>query len=328
MGQCKGWTSPRARSIPRVEINMRYSFVLFLISCGLATQTATSQTGVAVVQAPAAGRAFEVASIKPAPPLDAMLASGRIHLGAKIDDAIVDIGGFSLLALIGAAYSLQPDQISGPDWMDSARFDIMAKMPAGATREQVPEMLQTLLADRFKLTVHREKKDQPVYALLVGKDGPKLTPSLPGADATSGPPAKEEVDGGRGGTVPKSAYGAKNISVTNGDLHVEFTQMPLTALAESLKPYLGRPVVDMTGLRGTYQVTLDFSRADMLAVSKAASIPEGAAADSGNAPVTASDPPGNSILSALRRYGLRLEPRKAPVEYLVVDHLEKAPTAN
>ena len=102
----------------------------------------------------------------------------------------------------------------------------------------------------------------------------------------------------------------------------------LTALAESLKPYLGRPVVDMTGLKGTYQVALDFSLADMSAASKAAGIPEGVATDSGGSPVSLSDPPGNSILSALRRYGLRLEPRKAPLEQLVVDHLEKTPTAN
>ena len=103
--------------------------------------------------------------------------------------------------------------------------------------------------------------------------------------------------------------------------------MPMAALAEVLKPYLGRPVVDMTGLKGNYQVALDFSKADMLAASTTAKAPDGAAGNP-DSPVAATDPPGSSLLAALRRYGLRLEARKEPVEVLVVDHLEKTPTAN
>src|ERR1039458_5970133 len=95
--------------------------------------------------------------------------------------AVYDNGGGSLKRLILTAYKLKPYQVSGPDWMDSVRFDILSKIPEGGTKDQVPEMLQALLAERFKLTAHRETKEQPVYGLVVGKDGPKLKPSVPDA---------------------------------------------------------------------------------------------------------------------------------------------------
>ncbi len=99
-----------------------------------------------------AGPAFEVASVKPAAPLDrSQMLSGQMHVGMKIDAARVDIGGMSLADLIRVAYRVKPYQVSGPDWMAPERFDVLAKMPEGATREQVPEMLQALLAERFKL---------------------------------------------------------------------------------------------------------------------------------------------------------------------------------
>src|SRR4051794_33928733 len=121
--------------------------------------------------------AFEVASIKPSEPITpAMVQSGKIHAGMKIDGARVDIGNFSLAQLIAKAYDIKAYQLQGPSWMvpTAQRFDVIANLPAGATKEQVPEMLQALLADRFKLVVHKETKDQKVYGLLVGKTGIKM----------------------------------------------------------------------------------------------------------------------------------------------------------
>jgi hypothetical protein len=101
-----------------------------------------------------AGLTFEVATIKPAEPLTPQLvASGKLHAGMSVDGARVDIGFFSLSDMIRAAYKLKSYQLSGPDWLSVQRFDILAKMPEGATKEQVPEMLQALLADRFKLAI-------------------------------------------------------------------------------------------------------------------------------------------------------------------------------
>src|SRR3954469_25058447 len=111
--------------------------------------------GAAMAQAPAPAAApaakpqFEVATIKVAPPLNpAMVAAGKLHVGMKVDAARVDIGFLSLNDLIMLAYKVKQHQLTGPEWMKNQRFDILAKMPEGATKEQVPEMLQGLLADR------------------------------------------------------------------------------------------------------------------------------------------------------------------------------------
>ena len=105
------------------------------------------------------------------------------HVGMKIDAARVDIGYWSIKQLILRAYGLSPSQASGPDWMDSLRFDILAKLPEGATQDQLPEMLQWLLVERFGLVAHGETKDLPGYALVLGKGGPKMKPAVPDADA-------------------------------------------------------------------------------------------------------------------------------------------------
>src|SRR5580693_9478900 len=107
--------------------------------------------------------AFEVASIKPAGPLDPVaIAQGKMRIGMKVDGAICDIASFSLRDLIRTAYEVKDYQISGIDAgapLTVQRFNIQATMPAGATEKQVPQMLQALLAERFKLTVHRETKE-------------------------------------------------------------------------------------------------------------------------------------------------------------------------
>ena len=87
-----------------------------------------------------------------------------------------DFSGASLASFISRAYRVRSFQISGPQWMNTTRFDIFAKLPGGASPDQVLEMLQTLLAERFRLVLHRESKEFPVYMLVVGKEGPKLAP--------------------------------------------------------------------------------------------------------------------------------------------------------
>jgi uncharacterized protein (TIGR03435 family) len=125
--------------------------------------------GSLLAQTPATP-AFEVATIKPAAPIEpAKLLSGQTHVGLKTDAGRVDIGFLSLSDLIRIAYRIKPYQLSGPNWLSSQRWDIMAKIPDGASADQVPEMLQTLLADRFKLAVRRTNTDHPLYALIQGK---------------------------------------------------------------------------------------------------------------------------------------------------------------
>lgn len=297
--------------------------------------------GAAIGQTAAAGPAFEVASVKPAAPLDrSQMLSGQMHIGMKIDAARVDIGGMSLADLIRVAYRVKPYQVSGPDWMTAERFDVLAKMPEGATREQVPEMLQALLAERFKLAVHRESKEHAVYALVVGKNGPKLKESAPGADAPAGGDAPAALDvsvSGRGENTQVSIsggpIGTAHMSMgPNGIMRLEAPKMNMAALADTLSRFFDRPVVDLTGLKGTYQVALDLSMEDLRNAARTMGMmgPGMGGGREGTRPPSdaASDPGGLSIFAAVQQLGLKLEPRKEPLDLIVIDHLEKAPTEN
>jgi uncharacterized protein (TIGR03435 family) len=171
--------------------------------------------------------AFEVASIKPAPPQ----APGRVSTRMSSDPGRLNYTNVSLSDVIGQAYGVQHNQISGPAWLDTERFDIVAKIPAGIGKDQIPRMFQALLADRFKLKLHSEKKQLPVYALVAGKNGPKLQK----AESSSG------LSGG--------------LSLGRG--HVS-GKVAMPWFADYLSLRLGRPVMDQTELDGTYVIALDW----------------------------------------------------------------------
>jgi uncharacterized protein (TIGR03435 family) len=288
---------------------------------------------------------FEVASIKPAAPITAsMLASGKLHVGMSIEGTRVDIGYLSLSDLIQTAFRVKSYQVSGPDWMTGQRFDILARMPEGSTKEQVPEMLQSLLAERFQLQVRRETREHPVYALVVGKGGPKLKESPPDAEA----PAPENPqnpgitvgtgDGqvrinntGGGATVVTGNGGATKMSMgPDGQMRMEMSKMTMPAFAELLARLSDRPVMDLTELRGNYQIVLDLTMTDLVAVARAsgATIPALGARGNAGRLADASDPSGSSVFASVQQLGLKLDPRKAPAETIVVEHLEKTPTEN
>lgn len=305
--------------------------------------------------------AFDVASIKPAGPLDPMaIVQGKVSVGMKVDGAICRISSFSLRDLIRTAYEVKDYQISGADALgtplDAQRFDIQATLPEGATEKQVPQMLQALLAERFKLVVHHDTRDQSVYALVVAKDGPKLKPSEPDPAAPQTPvesastnpePKKGEtvlgqgkeqirISGnmrdGKGITVKGAGVGQMHMTMADGKLHLEAAKMSMAALADTATSFVGKPVVDMTGLKGDYQVALDLSMDDLKTVAKAsgfgAMIPGGAAASDAGGKVEASDPTGSTIFVSIQQMGLKLESRKSPLPFLVIDHFEKSPTDN
>lgn len=303
--------------------------------------------GAAFAQTPAlppAALQFEVASIRPAGAIAKQAMAGKLHVGMNIDAARVDIGSMSLVDLIRTAYKVKAYQITGPDWMKSQRFDILAKMPEGATKDQVPEMLQALLAERFKLEIHRDHKEQSVYALVVGKGGPKLkespadTPGPP-ADGTESKPVIIANGGsisvskqGQGAVVRGGPMGTTRVSMgPNGAMHMEADKMTMEGFSEMLSRFVDRPVVDLTQLKGTYQVGIDISMDDLKNAARSAgvAIPAGGAGEPSKSPGdAASDPSGGTIFSAVQQLGLKLEARKVPVEMIVVDHAEKAPTEN
>jgi uncharacterized protein (TIGR03435 family) len=228
--------------------------------------------------------AFDVAAVK-------VNRSESGHTSAHSGPGGLEMSNVTLRLCITRAYRITDPQVSGPAWIDSDRFDIVAKAPAGAPEEQIPEMLQALLADRFKLVAHRERKELPAFALVVAKNGPKLT--------------RAELNGSGGG-MSSSEGTASGQAVTMARL-AGFLATP--------RVDLGLPVVDHTGLEGTFSFTLKWTPERRL-TEKAAS--KGADADA---------PP--SIFTALNeQLGLKLEKRKALLEVLIVDKAERVPTEN
>jgi uncharacterized protein (TIGR03435 family) len=308
----------------------------------------------ALCQTPATAPAFEVASIKPSPPIDAnAILSGKMHVGMKTDAARVDIGFMSLADLIRVAYRVKPYQISGPDWMSAQRFDIQAKMADGASTDQVPEMLQALLADRFKLVLHRDDTEHAVYALVVGKGGSKLKDAVPDPDPAAAPaePPKGAItigsgsdqmqisgspQGGQGMVISSAQTGKMHITMSaEGTIQLAMEKMTMAAFADSLSQFVDRPVIDMTGLKGNYQVALDLTMADLMTVARASGVsmpgmPSMPAMTGASRPADAASDPSasSSIFTAVQQLGLKLDPQKQPIERLVIDHLEKTPTEN
>ena len=305
---------------------------------------------------PAGGWAFEVATIKPAKMISpADMMHGKAHVGIKTDAARVDMGFVSLNDLICAAYKVKDYQVSGPDWIVGMgnRFDILAKIPEGATKDQVPEMLQALLAERFKLAIHHDTKERSVYALVVGKGGSKLKESPPdppapaAAEKSDGPPGEAAAapaaaanppfkvqrnsDGSAGTATMHGPDGDAKMSFGPNGIHMELEKMTMEKLAEMLGRFVDRPVVDMTELKGNYQVALDLALEDLKNVARkfGAAVP-GVGPSSGDAglPSDAASDPTGSVFTSVLQLGLKLEPRKMPLDLIVLDHIEKMPTEN
>jgi len=260
---------------------------------------------------------FEVASIKPAPP-----PSGnqlRVFMGG--DPGRVNMNNLSLRDMMRLAYQVKDYQISGPDWMNSMRFNVVATIPPGTPKGDIPLMWQSLLADRFKLELHRDKKELPVYVLLVGKGGPKLKKSE-NQDDSPGPAGGAPIPGGRGRVMMGRGRLTANRSTVSG-------------FAETLSRQMDRPVVDETGISGLYDITLEWTPDERQRMQFMPGMPAPPPGGGGDAPAAraggseATPSSGATIFAALQeQLGLKMESKKSQVEILVVDHAEKVPTEN
>jgi len=314
--------------------------------------------------------AFDVATIKPAAPMDqakllgAMQAGGKLPIGANVEGYRAEYLYLDLKSLMTYAYGVKPYQITGPDWMATERFDIVAKMPEGSKKDDAPKMLQTLLEDRFKLAVHRTSAEHPVLALVAGKGGPKLKASAgtPVAIDESAPlkPGELKMDGPEGpirmmvdittgssvidmGLLGKMSY---RLNPATQSFHIDFSMTTMTGFADMITQLFtqlggtgGKQVVDMTGIKGNYDATVELSLLELITMARAAGAdipagvpggPGGPAGRGGNTAGAASDPSGggSSLADAVQSMGLKLESRKATVDQLIVDHIEKTPTEN
>lgn len=328
------------------RVNTNAALVIF-ISCAAFGQPANSTPS------------FEVASVKPAaPPVSSMGPGGgmrfAIRMGAKggpgtSDPGQITYSNMSMKSLLVAAYGVKTYQVSGPGWMDTERFDIAAKVPQGATKDDVKLMLQNLLAERFKLTLHHEKKDLPMYALVVAKNGPKMKespPDDPEAKNENAPPdpaaneakARQALEGAvrnlQDGVPTKMPPGrGMSMMMMNGRARITNPKQTMAQFAEWLVGQLDRPVVDQTGLTKKYDLSLEYApestggRGQMggaLAMARAQMPPA-----EGGAPAADTESQAPTLFAALQeQLGLKLEQKKGPVELLVIDRLEKTPTEN
>ncbi len=212
---------------------------------------------------------FDIASVKRSAP-----GTANDVLPPQTDPMRINYSGVTLKAVISQAYGMTPEQITGPKWLGDERFDIVATLPAGATPQQIPVMLQHLLADRFGVAVHEENKTTSFFALVPAKGGAKMK------------------------TVEKPDISA-TVDLNSDNIQLKGYTMP--NFAKFLSTAMGHPVVDETGLSGSYDITLYLSMADIKT---------------------------GRIRIAIQQLGLQFENRSGPVKSLVVDKANKVPTDN
>jgi uncharacterized protein (TIGR03435 family) len=264
---------------------------------------------------------FEVASIKPS----GEMVPGKLDIGLHMDGAQVRFAYLALNDYVRMAYKLKVYQVQGLDWTGNQRFDINAKLPAGATREDVPEMLKALLADRFKLKTHMEAKPFPVYALVVAKGGVKIQPVDNEDPARDNKSAYEVKGGGSRNGISLDLGNGSSFSFGNGKFIAKKMNMP--SLAEMLARFEDRPVIDMTELKGRYDLTVDIAPEDFQPLMIRSAVTAGV-----NLPPEAlrmlEGSADGSLQTGLQNLGLKLDARKAPIDMLVIDHAEKTPSEN
>jgi uncharacterized protein (TIGR03435 family) len=241
---------------------------------------------------------FEVASVKPSPRDGDSIEEGGPgssdpgryrHTGATLEDLIV------------TAYHVEYFRVASKTPIDRDRFDVLAKVPPDATRQQFRVMLQNLLAERFRLKFHREKREFQGYELVVAKSGAKL-----GTVAAKPADGFPELPPGKPGLMDYH-------TLRNGHylVRVRGRQMPASEIARNLRVPGNTPVIDGTGLTGKYDFTLEYSYQAGASVES----PEAA--------------PAPSIFTAVRQQlGLELVSRRLPFEVLVIDSFDKVPTEN
>jgi uncharacterized protein (TIGR03435 family) len=236
---------------------------------------------------PAVSPAFEVASVK----MNAAGSGEGAGRGREVitpSPAGVTMKNVHLKSVVQWAYHLQAIQVSGPSWLDDNRYDIVAKAAGETPGERQRVMMQTLLAQRFKLTFHRETKEMPAYVFTVAKGGHKLKPSE----------SEGEME------VKPSA---------TGKMAAQFSRVTLAQLSEMASSPLQGVVVDQTGLKGSYDFTLDMAPF----------------IGGGDFRPTGIEDVITMIIQAVNeQLGIKIEQKKVPAELLIVDHAEKVPVEN
>ena len=273
-----------------------------LALCCLACSTTVPAQTIEIVDDARLPR-FEVASVKPGDP-----NANRASVGTPPRRFFQQ--DMNLFSALGLAFGMRPYQLLPlPDFVQRERFSIDARMPEGAKQADLPLMLRALLVDRFKLRYHVDRKEEDGYVLTLarrdGRLGPKLRVSS--VDCAARTEARRQNQ-----PIPALPAGAAECGIRNGPGLLNFGGMPFSLLVTMLSNQTGKPVVDQTGLSGNYDVELRFSLESLRAP----------AATADGLPAVPDEAP--SIFTAVQeQLGLKLESGKAPVDHLIIDHIER-----
>ena len=285
---------------------------------------ASTLLAMALAQAPAnrPKMEFEVASIRPSPPRTGFHFAADAGAADFSNPGVFRCSNCTLATLIRTAYSLQNYQLPGRSALGTDTFEVMAKLPEGATRDDVPALLQNLLKDRFTLAHHFKEQTLRGYQLVVAKSGSKLKESTGPAQ----PPVAEHQAWGQGN------HAHAGLVSFNGNATYRGAQKTTAELAQILADQLAQPVDDQTGLKGKYDITLRWSGN---AQPSSAPHPEGGAGhgEHGGGPAASarrSDESAPALFDALQsQLGLRLvRSEQSPAPIFIIDHANHLPTAN
>jgi uncharacterized protein (TIGR03435 family) len=308
----------------------------------IVSQAAPGPVQAAPTAAPSPGKplTFDAASVKPVKPPPSGGGRGKAGGGpggpGTSDPSRIHYPAIRLKDLILRAYDLKDYQIVGPDWLnatdESTRFAVDATMPPDTSLDQFRAMLRNLLAERFKLTAHHETREMPVYALVVAKGGLKIKESAPAPPAGSG--AAELPPGGRNsGKFDPYGFPVRNLPpeggigswFINGRCQLFGVRRTIQELADGLVMHLSNtPVTNDTGLTGTYDFTLTYSRPRFEGTPLEGVPVEDWVMNPPEGPA----PLGDIFESIQTELGLKLEAKKGPRDVIVIDHIEKKPTEN
>jgi uncharacterized protein (TIGR03435 family) len=247
-------------------------------------------SGAVFGQSAATPPAFELADVHAVAGSTRPYASGGVLRGSRYD-----VRNATMVDLISMAYSVEGDKVlGGPSWLESDRFDVLAKAPPKTPPETLQMMLQALLADRFKLVVHNDSKPLPVFVLSLGKGKPKIKE----AEGSGNPGCQGVPQNPEPGSIPYAVVACRNMTM-------EMFALNLRGMANA---YINSPVIDSTGLKGLWDIDLKWTARGLLSQ---------AGAD------------GISIFDAVdKQLGLKLEPQKVPTKVIVVDSVNQKPTDN
>ena len=273
-------------------------------------------TAVTVASAQTGPR-FEVTSVKPI-----LEQPSNSAAGVQITQRLARFSNVSLKDVVGFAFGMRMQQIVAPDWLGSVRFEIAGTLPENFKPADMPAMLQALLEDRFHMRAHREMREFAAYGLEVAPGGIKL----PRTDEPTpcGGPFTVTANTSAGVTAIDLGNGA---TLAVGNNRFDARKVTMLQLAEVVARFVDRNVLDMTALTGRYDVMIELTPEDFRAAMLRSAVAGGA-----TLPPQAFQLLESSSLSAipdaLKSMGLVLQSRRAPLDVVVIDSIDKVPTEN